>query len=109
MSIADELQFALDWEADRMGAVSAGAFKAQIAAVRDLEFQQAVLTRQNHGEAAARDQLQRTNLAAMADQIDRLHDLLRQIGDRAHDASTGPAVPDALWEIRGLAYDGIGA
>lgn len=41
MSIADELQFVLDWEADRMGAVSAGTFKAQIAAVRDLEFQQA--------------------------------------------------------------------
>ena len=41
--------------------------------------------------------------------IDRLHDRLRQIGDRAHDASTGPAVPDVLWEIRSLAYDGIGA
>jgi hypothetical protein len=41
MSIADELQFVLDWEADRIGAVSAGTFKAQIAAVRDLEFQQA--------------------------------------------------------------------
>ena len=41
MSIADELQFVLDWEADRMGAVSAGTFKAQIAAVRDLEFQHA--------------------------------------------------------------------
>ena len=41
--------------------------------------------------------------------IDRLHDRLRQIGDRSHDASTGPAVPDVLWEIRGMAYDGIGA
>lgn len=41
--------------------------------------------------------------------VDRLHDRLRQIGDRAHDASTGPAVPDVLWEIRSMAYDGIGA
>ena len=41
--------------------------------------------------------------------VDRLHDRLRQIGDRAHDASTGPAVLDVLWEIRGLAYEGIGA
>lgn len=32
-------------------------------------------------------------------------DLLRQIGDAAHDASTGPAVPDKLWEIRSMAYD----
>ena len=48
-------------------------------------------------------------LRAQANEIDRLHDRLRQIGDRAHDASTGPAVPDVLWEIRSMAYDGIGA
>lgn len=33
----------------------------------------------------------------MAAEIDELHDLLRRIGDRAHEASTGPAVPDVLW------------
>jgi hypothetical protein len=47
--------------------------------------------------------------ANRANEIDRLHDRLRQIGDRAHDASTGPAVPDVLWEIRSMAYDGIRA
>ncbi len=41
------------------------------------------------------------------DEIERLKELLRQIGDFAHDKSTGPAVPDALWEIRSMAYDGI--
>lgn len=29
---------------------------------------------------------------------------LREIGDFAHDRSTGPAVPDALWEVREMAY-----
>ncbi len=42
-----------------------------------------------------------------ADEIARLHELLRKIGDCAHNASTGPAVPDTLWEIRSMAYGGI--
>lgn len=33
---------------------------------------------------------------------------LTDIGDIAHAASTGPAVPDILWEIRRIAYDAIG-
>jgi len=33
---------------------------------------------------------------------------LQEIGDFAHDHSTGPAVPDALWEVRAMAY-GSGA
>lgn len=33
---------------------------------------------------------------------------LQKIGDYAHDHSTGPAVPDALWEVRSMAY-GSGA
>lgn len=40
-------------------------------------------------------------------QIEDLQNLLRQIGDRAHDASTGPTVPDVLWELRNLAYGGV--
>ena len=32
---------------------------------------------------------------------------LCKIGDFAHDKSTGPAVPDALWEIRSIAYNAI--
>jgi hypothetical protein len=37
-------------------------------------------------------------------ECDRLNNLLSDIGDMAHDASTGPAVPDVLWEIRSKAY-----
>ena len=33
--------------------------------------------------------------------FDRLHD----IGDYAHEHSTGPAVPDALWTVREMAYE----
>ena len=33
---------------------------------------------------------------------------LQDIGDYAHDHSTGPAVPDSLWEVRSMAY-GSGA
>lgn len=32
---------------------------------------------------------------------------LEAIGDFAHDRSTGPAVPDALWEVRSMAYEGM--
>jgi hypothetical protein len=38
---------------------------------------------------------------------DKLREVLRSIGDIAHDASTGPAVPDVLWEIRRMAYDEV--
>jgi hypothetical protein len=44
-------------------------------------------------------------LEAQAAQIDALQDALIDIGNMAHNASTGPAVPDVLWEIRGAAYD----
>lgn len=30
---------------------------------------------------------------------------LREIGDYAHEHSTGPAVPDALWTVREMAYE----
>jgi hypothetical protein len=53
-----------------------------------------------HSVAAERD-----NLAA---RVTALESVLRQIGDFAHDKSTGPAVPDALWEVRGMAYAVIG-
>lgn len=33
-----------------------------------------------------------------------LEDRLREIGDFAHEHSTGPAVPDALWTVREMAY-----
>ena len=40
-------------------------------------------------------------------EIERLRNLLEVIGNYAHDRSTGPAVPDDLWEIRGMAYGGM--
>lgn len=40
----------------------------------------------------------------LQDEVSRLNNLLSDIGDFAHDKSTGPAVPDALWQIRSMAY-----
>ena len=40
-----------------------------------------------------------------ANEIDRLRGQLINIGNIAHDASTGPAVPDVLWEVRRIAYE----
>lgn len=44
---------------------------------------------------------------AKSRRIDELERLLVQIGDYAHDKSTGPTVEDGYWEIRSMAYDGI--
>lgn len=40
-----------------------------------------------------------------AAELDAISDAIRCIGNDAHHASTGPAVPDALWDIRSRAYD----
>jgi hypothetical protein len=37
--------------------------------------------------------------------VRELESRLKEIGDFAHDRSTGPAVPDALWEVRAMAYE----
>jgi len=37
----------------------------------------------------------------------KMVEALREIGDFAHDKSTGPTVPDALWEIRSMAYNAL--
>ena len=39
------------------------------------------------------------------DRAIQLEKQLRDIGDFAHDRSTGPAVQDDLWEVRRMAYD----
>lgn len=39
------------------------------------------------------------------EKIAHLERLLMVIGDFAHDNSTGPAVHDALWDIRRMAYE----
>lgn len=44
-------------------------------------------------------------LSIHPDVINSISDTLRDIGDTAHNASTGPAVPDVLWDIRGKAYE----
>lgn len=38
---------------------------------------------------------------------EKMIDALQEIGDFAHDKSTGPAFPDALWEIRSMAYNAL--
>lgn len=37
--------------------------------------------------------------------IDECECLLKDIGDFAHDRSSGPAIIDDLWEVRRLAYE----
>ena len=44
---------------------------------------------------------------ALRKAFDEANEMLARIGDFAHDKSTGPAVPDALWEIRGMAYSAV--
>lgn len=43
------------------------------------------------------------HLRAAQARIDFLEETLRDIQAIAHDHSTGPTVPDTLWEIRGIA------
>ena len=42
--------------------------------------------------------------ATLLARVAKLEKALREIGDYAHDKSTGPVVPDALWEVRTMAY-----
>ncbi|MBU2774178.1 hypothetical protein HMI48_09915 [Acidithiobacillus ferrooxidans] len=62
-------------------------------------------------ERAVEDQLakQKTeaDIADLQAKIQRLNDTLKEIGDFAHDHSTGPAVEDPLWEVRNMAYGGF--
>lgn len=48
-------------------------------------------------------------LAKVRQERDAAVAALKDIGDFAHDRSTGPAVPDTLWEIRRMAYDELAA
>jgi len=40
-----------------------------------------------------------------ADRIEELESRLLEIGNFAHDQSTGPAIPDEMWSIRDMAYE----
>ena len=46
-------------------------------------------------------------IAELAAQNQQLLAIIKDIGDFAHDRSTGPSVEDALWEVRRLAYDAL--
>lgn len=47
-------------------------------------------------------------LAWRDQQIETLTETLRMIGEKAHEASTGPAEPDVYWDIRDIVYAAIG-
>lgn len=49
--------------------------------------------------------LAQNHAAEAANEIESLRQRLRDIGDYAHEHSTGPAVPDALWTVREMAYE----
>jgi hypothetical protein len=46
-------------------------------------------------------------LAASEARVSELESLVVDLGDRAHDYSTGPAVPDGYWDLRARAYDAV--
>lgn len=41
---------------------------------------------------------------AAGNERDDMSEVLQDIGNFAHERSTGPAVPDDLWEVRRMAY-----
>ena len=62
-------------------------------------------------ERAVEDQFAKqkaeADIAGLQAKIQSLNDTLKEIGDFAHDHSTGPAVEDPLWEVRNMAYGGF--
>lgn len=54
-----------------------------------------------HARLDASDKMLREEFAQRQDALA----MLREIGDFAHDRSTGPAVEDGLWEVRRMAYE----
>ncbi|AMO78079.1 hypothetical protein [Pseudomonas citronellolis] len=46
-------------------------------------------------------------LERLQEAFDEANEMLARIGDFAHDKSTGPGVPDALWEVRSMAYSAV--
>lgn len=59
-------------------------------------------------KAGAKRSRQRSkDMQKMQDQINSAKESIEAIAERAHAASTGPAVPDDLWDIRTMAYDAL--
>ena len=46
-------------------------------------------------------------LERLQEAFDEANEMLARIGDFAHDKSTGPGLPDALWEVRSMAYSAV--
>lgn len=60
--------------------------------------------RKRHDSVLTMKETYQQQLCDAERQIEALQARLTAIGDLAHDKSTGPAVPDVLWEIRSMAY-----
>lgn len=46
-------------------------------------------------------------LERLQEAFDEANEMLARIGDFAHDKSTGLGLPDALWEVRSMAYSAV--
>lgn len=60
--------------------------------------------RKRHDSVLTMKETYQRQLCDAERQIEALQARLTAIGDLAHDKSTGPAVPDVLWEIRSMAH-----
>lgn len=65
----------------------------------DWEVAQALMQAKDDG------QRMEAKLRENESRIEELESLLKQIGDFAHSRSTGPVLPDDLWEVRMMAYE----
>jgi hypothetical protein len=77
------------------------------------------LVKRNNAEKREYEVLGRANALEVANKLaarmeadaqeraDFLLAVLKDIGDFAHDRSTGPAIEDALWEVRRMAYEAM--
>jgi hypothetical protein len=95
----DEQAIDFDNTVDRLIAERNNAEKREYAALGRANFLEAEL-KATRARLAVSDELLREEFAQKADALATL----REIGDFAHARSTGPAVEDALWEVRNMAY-----
>lgn len=71
----------------------------------DIETQ--LIDRQTLVKLLRENESLRQQLVELAEQNQHLVLVLKDIGDFSHDRSQGPAVPDALWEVRRIAYEAL--
>lgn len=60
-------------------------------------------------ESRMQDQIEgaQQSYQSLCEEVELLRGVLLKIGNYAHDHSTGPAVPDAMWDIRAMAYEHV--